>query len=194
MTVVGVVNDVHLDKLEESPVPTLYVLDDQVPAPEATLLVQTDQDPELLARSVVRTIRDIDPTQPVDDIRTMDAVRSQALSQPRFLTAMLGSFSALALLLALVGVYGVISQFVAQRREELAIRVAIGATPRDVFVLLARPILALIGAGLVCGTLLAGGLSQALRSMLFHVQPTDAGSFLTAWIAFVLSVMKRASQ
>jgi putative ABC transport system permease protein len=185
-TVVGVVNDVHLDKLEESPAPMVYVLDDQVPAPEATLLIQTDHDPELLARSVVRSIRDIDPTQPVDGIRTMDAVRSQALSQPRFLTAMLGSFSALALVLALVGVYGVISQFVAQRREELAIRVAIGATPRDLMTLLARPIFVLIGAGLVCGTLMAGALSQALRAMLFHVQPTDGTSFLTAWVAFVV--------
>jgi predicted permease len=183
--VIGIVGDVAQRTLDADPGPALYVLEDQFPVREMTLFLRTDGDPPRLGEAMRQAIHGVDPGQPIDAVQTMDTVRRGALGEPRFRAAMLASFAGLAFLLAAVGIYGVMAQVVGERRRELGIRIALGASGRDVLSLIAGQALILTGTGLLTGIAISLAVTHIVRGLLFGVAPTDPASFAAATVAFL---------
>jgi len=172
--IVGVVGDVTLASLDAEQRPTIYVPFAQLAVGALTFVVRTSgPEPEALGRTVASVIREIDPNQPVSDIRPLDDVVSRSLVRPRVASAALGLFAAAALLLAAIGVYGVVAYGVSQRRAEFGVRLALGAQPGDVVRLVLRQSLVMVLGGVVAGAALAVPLSTTLRTLLFGVGPGD---------------------
>jgi putative ABC transport system permease protein len=142
------------------------------------LVVRTQHDATSLAAAVREAVWAVDKDQPVSNVRTMDQVFSAAISQERFQALLLGMFATLALLLACVGLYGVISYTVVQRTHEIGVRVALGAQPRDVLRLVIRQGMLLTLAGLVVGIAAGTFLTRVLTDMLFGVTPRDTVTFV----------------
>jgi len=128
----------------------------------------------------------VDKDQPVSNVRTMDQVLAAAISRERFQMLLLGLFAALALVLACVGLYGVISYGVAQRTHEIGVRMALGAQPRDVLRLVIRQGMVLTLAGLLIGTAGALAATRVMTELLYGVMPTDAITFISVGALLVL--------
>jgi putative ABC transport system permease protein len=175
LTIVGVADDIKEFRLDETARPVLYVTYKQFPTSFMYLTVRTATAPAALAGSVQREIAVIDRDQPVYDVRTMDDAIAAAV--PRFHVALLGVFAAVALLLSAVGVYGVMSYIVGQRTQEIGIRMALGASARQVMVAMMREVAALGVLGIAVGLVAATGLTRLMSGMLFGVAPTDARAF-----------------
>jgi predicted permease len=179
MTVVGVVDDVHRAALSAAPRPSYYMLDRQFPQiigdafSDMTLVVRTMGPPSQIIGPARAVIAELDPELAVANVRTLAAVVSSSVARPRFAMAVLGAFGLSSLLLAAVGVYGVLSYAMTRRRREMAVRMAIGATPREVrrLALHAGVRLAAIGVAVGLALALAGG--RAVRALLFEVSATD---------------------
>ena len=125
-----------------------------------------------------RAVHDLDATLPMYEIRTVEDIVGDAVVQPRLNATLLGAFAALALLLAVVGIYGVVSYSVAQRRQEIGVRVALGAQPSDVFRLVVRQGALLATAGVAIGLLASWLLTPVLRSWLYEIEPGDPLTFI----------------
>jgi putative ABC transport system permease protein len=149
-------------------------------------VIRTTNDPLSLAAALRREVAAIDPNQPVANIRTMESWVSESVAQPRFRTLLLGMFSAAALLLVMVGIYGVMSYAVSQRTHELGVRMALGASAGDVIKLVVREGMRLAGAGLVIGLAASLTLTGLIKDLLFGVRATDPVTF--AAIALFLTV------
>ncbi|HEV7797779.1 MAG TPA: ABC transporter permease [Pyrinomonadaceae bacterium] len=185
--IVGVVAHVKhfgLDAAERVQ-PQLYLPFNQAPndllpflAPRMNLIIRTTADPLNLTAAVRREVQALDPNQPVYNVSTMERVLDQSLVTQRLSMTLLAFLASLALILAAVGIYGVMSYTVSQRSHEIGIRMAIGAQPRDVFkmVIGRGMLLALIGVGL--GLVGAFALTRLMTTMLFGVEPTDAATFV----------------
>jgi predicted permease len=186
-SVIGIVADVHQARLQDDPAPALYTLWNQMPdtMESATLIVQMDGTPESVIPVVSNVIRRIDTTIAVDDIRTMAVVRGTALRDSSFRTGMLASFGVLALFLGAIGIYGVMAQFIAERRHDLAIRIALGATGSQVLTLVATQAGRLVGVGVALGVVAAVATTRFLRALLFNISSTDATSFALAVMMFI---------
>jgi putative ABC transport system permease protein len=179
-TVIGVVGDVRDTKLDSPPPPIVYLPYAQVPMEGMTLLVGTRQDPAGAGETIRRAVRALDPSIPVDEIQTLDANRRRAVSAPRFRVVMLGTFGAVALALAALGLYGTVAFTVAQRSREIAIRVALGARPAQIVRLFFRDGAALAVAGIAAGLAIAWGAAGILRALLFETPSRDPRAFLPA--------------
>ncbi|MEP7117336.1 MAG: ABC transporter permease [Acidobacteriota bacterium] len=171
--IVGVVGDVTLASLGEEQRPAIYLPFAQLPVGSLTFVARTSGEPSSLARQVEAAVRQVDPAQPVSDVRALDEVVSRSLTRPRVASAALGIFAAAALLLAAVGVYGVVAYGVAQRRGEFGVRLALGAQPADVVRLVLRQSMTTVLGGVLVGAALAVPASASLRSLLFGVRPGD---------------------
>ncbi len=176
-TVVGVVGDVRDVKLDAPVSPILYLPYGQVPLEDMTVLLRTRPGAVGVAEAVRRQMRALDPALPIVEIRPLQANRAAAISVPRFRTVMLGVFGIVALLLAAIGLYGVVAFTVAQRTREIAIRIALGARPAQVTRLFFHRGLVLSAAGALGGLLVAWIVSSVLRALLFQTDPRDAGLF-----------------
>jgi putative ABC transport system permease protein len=130
------------------------------------VVIRTTGDPLAHVPAVHRAVNDLDPTLPVSKLRTMDDLMWEAVARPRFLTFLLSCFAGLALLLAAVGIYGVMAHTVAQRTHEIGLRVALGAQPAQVRAMVIRQAAVLVGAGVAVGLAAAVGLQLALASSL----------------------------
>jgi putative ABC transport system permease protein len=164
--------------------PQMYFPAGQFAEPENNLLVRVKSgDPNALLPAVVREVQTIDPEQPVADISTMERNISESLATRRLTMTLLGSFAALALVLASVGLYGVMALSVTQRTREFGIRLALGAPRHNVFRLALGRGLLLVGIGLALGLLGALGTGRALTSLLYNVGSLDPAALCTAIIA-----------
>jgi putative ABC transport system permease protein len=189
LRVVGVVADERFTALDQPPDAEVYQLSDQVTerGSEKYLVIRSDADPLALAAAVRREVRALDPYQPVAEIATMSQLVRGALARRRFSTALLGAFAALALALAAVGLYGVVSYSVAQRRQELGVRMALGASARRVLGLVIGQGLRPALAGAVIGLAGAVFLTRLMSGMLFGVAPGDPLTMLA--VACVLTAV-----
>jgi putative ABC transport system permease protein len=190
--VVGVVADARQDDLETPARATIFIDNLQSPMFFAQLVVRSAGDPLQIAHAVETAIHRVHPDQAVTHVETMERVVSDSVAQPRLQLVLLGLFGSLAGLLATIGVYGVVAYSAAQRRREIGIRMALGASPVDVTRLVLREGALLAAAGSSIGLAGALGLTRALRSMLFETTPTDPAPLMLA-VALVLAVALAAS-
>jgi ABC-type antimicrobial peptide transport system permease subunit len=142
--------------------------------------------PDELIGSVRAVIRGLDPSLAVAEVRTIEDVLAAAVAQPRFVVVLMGAFSAIALLLAMVGIYGVVSYGVGKRTQEIGVRMALGAVQGDVVGLMARKGVAMIAVGLAAGLALAFLLSRFLETLLYGVSATDPVTFVLVCVGFAL--------
>jgi putative ABC transport system permease protein len=186
MTVVGVVGDTKPRELRSEPVAELYMPYDQQPEPGMALMIRSSDDAAAsLAPAVRSEVLILDKNQPVYSIRTLESVLSESVSTPRFRTLLLGVFAAVALILAAVGIYGVISYGVSQRTQEIGIRMSLGARAADVLKLVVRGGMSLVLIGVVLGLAGAFALTRLMTSLLFAVRPTDAATFATVSVGLI---------
>lgn len=176
--VVGVVADVRHRGLDEAPHPSLYVRNDQNPRIQMSYVVHAAGDPLALAGDMRRIVREIDPDQPISEILPLTELTSENLARPRFFTALLGAFAMMALVLAALGIYGVLAYVVRGRAREMGLRLALGASGDRVAFRVLLQGMAPVGIGLAAGLLGAGALSRFLASLLFDVQPLDAVTYV----------------
>ncbi|HNX50086.1 MAG TPA: FtsX-like permease family protein, partial [Thermoanaerobaculaceae bacterium] len=176
-TVVGVVRDVKLRRLTDQAVPVVYLPTGQVAARHLTILVRGTGDQAALATAVRREVGAVDPRLPVFDIRTLSTHLGLQSAPQRLGGSLAGVFGLVALLLATVGLYGVVAQIVAQRTHEMGVRMALGASGREVVSLVLRRALWMAGAGLTAGLLMAVVAQRALQSVLFGIGGFSFASF-----------------
>jgi putative ABC transport system permease protein len=179
LTVVGVVGDVRQTGLYEQKLEFYvpYMQERRSFMAPRDLVVRTKADPVVIAAAVRKAVWSVDKDQPVSNVRTVNEVFSAAISQERFQALMLGLSAALALVLACVGLYGVISYSVVQRTHEIGVRMALGAQPLDVLSLVIRQGMTLTFAGLVVGIVAGTFVTRVLTDMLFGVTPRDPLTF-----------------
>jgi predicted permease len=184
--IVGVVRNVHQD-FENSAWPeAFYLAFPQYAQASATLAIRTSGDPLTFTGTLRRQVLALDPDQPISAVKTMDELVDEEVGQRRLLVGLLGSFAGVALLLALIGIYGVISYSVTERFHELGIRWALGARQADVLRLVMGEGLALTLAGIAVGIGGAVALTRVMKSVLFEVSPTDPTTFAGIGMLFVL--------
>ena len=183
--VVGVVGHVHDDGLEIDQRPQVYFNYLQRPQDRMALVVRGKQDVEPLSAAIIQAVHDVDPEQPVYDVRTLDEVVSQSTAQRRLSSMLVAAFALVALVLAGVGLYGSIAYGVTTRTREFGIRMAFGAERRNIvrLVLGGAARLALAGAGIGLGAALL--VTRAMERLLFGVKPLDPMSFASAVALFV---------
>ncbi len=180
-TVVGIVGDTKQNSLGETPSPSMYLPYAQAPAPflmqDITLVLRTGSDPLSLVAPARRAVQAVDPDLPVFEVATMEQLVYRSASGPRFNTALLGIFAALALILATVGIYGVMSYMVLQRTHEIGVRMALGAEAGDIIRQVVRQGMLLAAGGIATGIAGAWVVTRFLSSLLFGVRPTDPTTF-----------------
>ncbi|HYY73063.1 MAG TPA: FtsX-like permease family protein, partial [Candidatus Bathyarchaeia archaeon] len=176
--VIGVVADVREDAIGREALPEIFVPYVQNPAFAMTFVLRTASNPETLGSAIRVAVQDVDKDQPVSQIATMDELFAKSLGPRRFRTLLLGLFAMLALMLATIGIYGVIAHSCAQRASEFGLRVALGAGRGEIIRLVMRQGLAVaalgVGSGLVCAFLVV----RFVASLLYGVKPTDPITFI----------------
>ncbi len=177
MTVVGVVNDVRTDRPEDPPRPLLYRPLRQASGLQLSLVLKTDADPRQLAAPLSAEVRAVDSDQPTYGMRTMEELVRSATAARRFSTELLGAFAGLALLLAAIGIYGVMAFVVGQRTREIGIRIALGAHPGSVVALMLRQALVLAVIGVAAGAVAALMATRLLGGLLFEIRPSDPATY-----------------
>ena len=190
--VVGVAGNIKHDALDANDTPELYVPYAQPLFAGATVrpmfvVVRTEQDPAAAATSVRQIVTSIDPDLPVSNVRSMEQRLVESLSSRRFNMLLLALFAALALLLAAVGVYGLVAYAVSERTHEIGVRMALGARPRDVLAMLVGEGMVLAACGVTIGAVAALAATRVMAGLLFDVTPTDPATFaaVTTLLTFV---------
>ena len=196
LTIVGVVGDVNQGGMwgvsEEQPSPPqMYLPYLQNPSSIMHLLVRTPTDPARWTAAVRGEIHSVDIDQPVFDIKTMDEIVAESFARPSILTKLLGAFAVLALSLAAIGIYGVVSYSVVQRTHEIGIRIALGAQQRDVLKLILAQSMTLVVAGVLLGLIAAFAVTRVMSTLLYGVATTDAVTF--AGVAVLLACVALAA-
>lgn len=184
-TVVGVVGDVRNSNMHEEPPPTFYFPYSYIGMAGLVVVVRTDSEPGGLAATLRSQVREIDSEQPVYNVRTMKEVMSSATAQPRFQTVLLSLFSGAALLLAAVGIYSVTAYLVRQRRHELGIRMALGASPRHILRFVIGQGMRHVLVGVVLGLAASFALMRLIKSLFFDVSATDPLTFIMVTLLLV---------
>jgi putative ABC transport system permease protein len=184
--IVGVVADVKNDDLDEQPDPTLYLVHSQNASRAMSLVIRATEDPTRLASAVRSEVHALDPNLPVSNIKTVNQMIYERVSPKRLMTYILAVFALVALLLASVGIYGVMSYAVTQRTQEIGIRMALGARAFDVLKLVVRNGMSLALIGVAIGMAGAFALTRLLANLLFHVTPTDGLTFAGVSISLSL--------
>jgi putative ABC transport system permease protein len=188
LEVVGVVGRVKMESLDaDSNRVQGYFAFSQLPFTGMTVIVKGNGDPNQLIASARNQVKALDPDQPIYNIRTMDEIRGESVAPQRLNLMLLSIFAGIAFVLAVVGIYGVMSYAVTQRTHEIGIRMAIGAQPSDVFRMILGQGMLLTVAGLIAGLIGAFALTRLMSTMLFGVKPTDPATF--AGVALLLTAV-----
>jgi len=198
--IVGVSRDIRNTGMRRDDFPLIEVPFEQSPWPGATVVVRTSGDPTALSKSIAAAIHSFGPDVPLEQMRTMDQIVDDSLGNDRFMTALYGSFAAVALVLAAIGIYGVMAFMVAQRRHEIGLRIAFGASRDRVLSLVLKEGLALAASGVGLGLFGAFLVGRALRGLLYGVGAIDSIAlgavamtlFATAFFACYLPARRAA--
>jgi putative ABC transport system permease protein len=158
----------------------VYLPMKQSPTAGMAVVARTQQDPMSIANTIQRVIWDVDPGQPIYELSTMDQILARAVFLPRLSTTLLASFAIAALLLAALGIYGVLSYSVSQRTREIGLRMALGASGGNTVALIVRNSVAMVAIGGVIGLIAATLLARSMEGILFGVEPFDVPSFALA--------------
>ncbi len=187
--IVGVVGNVKHEQLKDDFQPEMYIPAWNLPAQNMMLIIRANAPPESLMNSMRQAVQAIDPDQPIRRAQTLQAAIAKTVAPLRFVTVLLALFAGLALTLAIIGIYGVMSYAVAQRTQEIGIRMALGAQYHDVLKLVMGQgmILTLVGIGL--GLVCALVLTRVMASLLFEVKPTDATTFAVVSVSQAIIAM-----
>jgi predicted permease len=190
--VVGVVDDVNYLWIDRAAEPAMYLNALQVPPPGATYVVITGANPMASVAAVRQALEALDPAIPLDDVQTYETYLTVEFTGLLYAAAMLTIDALIAMLLASIGIFGVMANLVAERTQEIGIRIALGARPEVVLALILRRAALLTGIGISVGTVLAFALARVSANLLFGVRPDDPGVFVSiiaaiAAIAFLVS-------
>ena len=188
-TIVGVVKDVHHFGLQKDAAPEVYVTYLQHPASTMTVVLRTDHDPRRLVGPLRREVRNLDPQLPVAQIATMDDLVSGSVAQSRLRTMVLLAFALIALALAAIGIFGVVSHSVVRRTQEIGVRMALGADRPNVLKLVLGQTMTYAGLGLVLGIAAAVALTRFLASFLFGIGTLDLSIFAASSILLLIVVL-----
>jgi putative ABC transport system permease protein len=184
--IVGVAANVRSLELKDEAEPEIYTAAGQDAFAGMTFVIRASVEPASLATAIRQAAREVDPAQPVSDLRTMESVVVEAVTQPRFNLTLLGLFGGLALLLSAAGIYGVTSYSMAQRAQEIGIRKALGAQGGDVLRLVIRQAMAAVLPGVVIGLAIALASTRVMKSLLFGVGATDPLTFVAIALSLTL--------
>ena len=185
LTIVGIMRGIRHRALDVDPAPEYYLPLSQRAQSSMILAVRSKQDPRSLSSAVRREIQSIDPDQPIANVRTLEAVTADSVAPRRMSMVLLGAFAGIALLLASVGIYGVISYLVVQRTHEIGVRMALGAQRADVLWLVVGHAAKLVGIGSAIGLLLALMSTRTLSALLYNVGAFDTATFILVTTALV---------
>jgi ABC-type antimicrobial peptide transport system permease subunit len=166
--------------------PVVYVPLAQVPSPQVKFLVRTRTDAAAVMPAIRQALREIDASLPLGDIATMEQVKERTLSDSSRPAWLIGAFAAIAVLLTGIGIYGVVSHSVTQRRREIGIRMALGARAGHVLSHILRNTLSMVATGLAFGMLGAFGLTRVMKSLLFEISPLDPVALTVACVSMAL--------
>jgi putative ABC transport system permease protein len=175
--IIGVAGDVKEDSVDKDPMPTVYYIYSHLPYTQMTFVVRTAGDRLSLAGPSRAIIRGLDPAQPIAEVRTMETIVAETFSRQRFSALLLSGFSIASLLLAAVGIYGVLAYSVTERRREIGVRMSLGAQPAQIVGMVVGRGARLVAAGLLVGLVGAWSLSALLRGLLFGISPRDTATF-----------------
>ena len=185
--IIGVVGDVRQTSMDRDPKPGVFLSTLQEPTSPVNLVIRSQGDPAKLTKAIQAEIHALDRNIPISDVKTMEDYVSESVAAPRFNMILLAGFAALALVLAALGVFGVVSYSVAQRTQEVGIRRALGAEAGNVMRLVLAHGMSLTAAGVALGLAGAFGLTRFVESLLFDIAPTDPVTFSS--VAVLLSVV-----
>jgi putative ABC transport system permease protein len=190
LQVVGVVADVKYNGVAEGVQPAIYLPQTQTPSSGAALIIKSDiENPLSLTASVRNELKKIDPELPIAEVKTLDDRITLSMAQPRFRTTLIALFAIVALILACIGVYGVISYSVSQRTHEIGVRMALGAQATDVLSLVIKQGLWLAAIGVGVGLAASLALTRLINSLLFEVKATDFSTFATTVMLLALTAL-----
>ena len=184
--IVGVVADARQTKLKDEPEPTIFLASSQAGAYGVSLVIRTAEDPNQIILPVESAIHNYDPQQAISEVQTMDHVFSDSASEARFQLILLLIFAGIAVLLAMIGVYGVVSYSVTQRTQEIGVRMAMGADTRQIARLVLREALGLAGLAIAIGLAGAIALTRLMESLLYETAPTDPATLAISAAAILV--------
>jgi predicted lysophospholipase L1 biosynthesis ABC-type transport system permease subunit len=190
-TVIGVVEDVRHLVAQDAAQPELYFsfrqFGGKLPVPVVTLLVRTHGDPNALGPALRMAVREADGHLVPERVMTLEDLILTGLARPRLYAILLGAFAAIALMVAAVGLFGVLSYAIAQRTRELGLRAALGARPLDIVNLVLGQGLAITVAGLAVGLLVSAGLARSISTLLYGITPYDGTTYVGVAIVLVIA-------
>jgi putative ABC transport system permease protein len=189
--IVGVIGDVKHLGLDKESKPEIYLPYAQRPTQNQTLVIRTTSDPTTIVAAVRGEVRSMDKDLPLYGIRTMEDYLTDSIAARRLNLMLLGIFAAVALVLAAIGIYGVISYAVAQRTQEIGIRMALGAQRGDVLRMILKQGMTLAGLGVVIGLAASLALTRLMQTLLFEISPTDPLTFFG--ISLLLTIVASAA-
>src|SRR5581483_2807835 len=184
--IVGVVGDTKQKSVAEETRAEVYVPYLQHPWFLSMVMVRTKGDPASMMPAIEQAIWSVDKNQSFGYVKTMEQMESESVAQPRFYALLLGLFAVIALILAVIGIYGVMSYSVAQRTHEIGIRMALGAQGKDVLAMIVRQGMTLAATGIAIGLVVSFGMSRVMAGLLYKVSPTDMVTFIG--ISFLLAL------
>jgi ABC-type antimicrobial peptide transport system permease subunit len=191
--IIGIVGDVRENTLTSDPAPTVYYVHAHLIYNGMVILVRTRKDPKAIVAPVRGIMHDLDPALPVADVRSMETVLGATYGRERFGAVLLGGFSFSSLLLAAVGIYGVLAYSVSERTREIGVRLAMGARPGRIMSMVISSGMRLVAAGFAIGIMGSFALSRSLAEMLFRTAPTDPLALTAATVLLAAIALLAAS-